>query len=430
MFCRKKLSINFDVLFSRQTTVSVKKWLSYSAIEAKSLERMMAVNPVDTELLLNTQMQKRERKRRSSERNTINLFRHVQTYKSHSFKEKKFVFEPEVARDICQNILQHSQADSNAPLIETDGGLYLIARQFREVSPRPIIVCERDKAFTPLHSKLLDFDNVSVVDLHYIKLHQKMMDDEEIHDCAFADLTSKFRNGWSNPKPAYTLFSTIPHAFIKYLCTRLLCAWDGELRHLRGNEYFDMRPEYFVMVPPKTILYYIHSHPYSRSQPFYHLFHLMFDFQVIGKYPVHAYMPWSRTKETVSKRPWTKQFHEDQDKLILMKLRPKVDIGLEKPEEFKAHDLMFLLSCVRRSTRFSPSGNFISMMEKFSPGVGYDLIKKAGMTCARKATEVKSSEIIPVLNIVRAQKDYHLSHFVTSAKMHALSMPDVFKGLV
>ena len=151
------------------------------------------------------------------------MFEHVQDYANH-FMEKRLIFDPKVAQEIVTLIRDHSEGQK-CPFIDADAGLCLIAREWQNICPhRPVIVFQRDQAFTPLTEKLLNKNDhlpeISVKN-HNLLLYEFMenkLDKFGINSSnksSYSSLTYEYRNSWDNPAPGYTLFATATHSFCK-----------------------------------------------------------------------------------------------------------------------------------------------------------------------------------------------------------------------
>ena len=103
----------------------------------------------------------------------------------------------------------------------------LIAREWQNICPnRPVIVFQRDQAFTPLADKLLNKNDhlpqISVKN-HNLLLYEDKPDQggsfgkpsNSSNKSSYSSLTYEYRNSWENPAPGYSLFATATHGFCK-----------------------------------------------------------------------------------------------------------------------------------------------------------------------------------------------------------------------
>ena len=93
----------------------------------------------------------------------------------------------------------------------------LIAREWQNICPnRPVIVFQRDQAFTPLTDKLLNKnDHLSQISVknHNLLLYEDSSNSS--NQSSYSSLTYDYRNSWENPAPGYSLFATATHGFCK-----------------------------------------------------------------------------------------------------------------------------------------------------------------------------------------------------------------------
>ena len=118
--------------------------------------------------------------------------------------EKRLIFDPKVAQEIVTLIRDHSEGQK-CPFIDADAGLCLIAREWQNICPnRPVIVFQRDQAFTPLTDKLLNKNDhlpqISVKN-HNLLLYEDSSNSS--NQSSYSSLTYDYRNSWDNPAPGY-----------------------------------------------------------------------------------------------------------------------------------------------------------------------------------------------------------------------------------
>ena len=100
-----------------------------------------------------------------------------------------------------------------------------MAREWQNICPnRPVIVFQRDQAFTPLADKLLNKNDhlpqISVKN-HNLLLYEDKPEQRTTsgpnssNKSSYSSLTYEYRNSWENPAPGYSLFATATHAFCK-----------------------------------------------------------------------------------------------------------------------------------------------------------------------------------------------------------------------
>ena len=140
--------------------------------------------------------------------------------------EKRLIFDPKVAQEIVTLIRDHSEGQK-CPFIDADAGLCLIAREWQNICPnRPVIVFQRDQAFTPLTDKLLNKnDHLSQISVknHNLLLYEDSSNSS--NQSSYSSLTYDYRNSWENPAPGYSLFATATHGFCKAITSHCLDSW-------------------------------------------------------------------------------------------------------------------------------------------------------------------------------------------------------------
>lgn len=372
-----------------------------------SLEQLKTVNPKDAELLLNTLVTKIEFKKEVHR----NLFQHIKEYKTH-YKEKLVCFDPKVAKSISKNIIESSEGDENTPFLDTDGCMCLVSRQFRTISNRPITVFQRDeKFFEPLENILKPLK----IKQEILNVHQVLFHGEEY--ARYREQTKMYKNGWDNPIPSYSLFSTCAHGLAKSLSFKCLEAWSRH--HDVTNHMFDnQRPEFYMLVSKRTFAHLTFDlnatgNGSLRRAKFNHIFRALFDLQPIETYPMRAFLPWHRL--SLPKHPsgsiLGKTYDDQADSLFLVKVRPKLDVGFGK--EFNPYHFLYMVVIITRAG----NNKLIETLESLLPDIGYDLIIKGGYKMKSTMKDVYPQDIVPLFNLLQSQKNYVNSGFTTAADL-------------
>jgi hypothetical protein len=345
------------------------------------------------------------------------LYEHIQGYKS-QYKEKTVLFDPAVAASIAENIIDHSSgAASTTPIIDADGGLCLVARALRErQKQRPVVVFERDPAaFGHLQTRLLDGQGVRVDKVSVAKCpseHIKAKNGafmSELNEC-----TLSYKTCWQAPQPSYTLFGTVTHGFIKYLSSQCLQSWSPEV-NTSLLEFYQCRPEFFFLVSPRT-MFHLTAKPEKGRHQLYSslnvLFQILFESKVISHVPKKSFTPWRPIRHRLSKMRISQDYYDLKDSFVLMHVRPRLDIGLQSKNTFNAHEFEYFIKMLfRGNTRLIP------LVEKWVPDSGFDFVK-SGVQMNAQTKDIWPNEVVPLFNILLAQKYYSLSSFVTSAQLH------------
>ena len=215
----RNMSVSKSLNIRASLVLSMSRRLSTNRAKA-SLKLFKEVNPNDCKLMLQTKTKRFKDKKEVQ----VNLFEHVQDYANH-FMEKRLIFDPKVAQEIVTLIRDHSEGQK-CPFIDADAGLCLIAREWQNICPnRPVIVFQRDQAFTPLTDKLLNKnDHLSQISVknHNLLLYEEAQGSSSgknpsnrNSENSYSSLTYEYRNSWENPAPGYSLFATATHGFCK-----------------------------------------------------------------------------------------------------------------------------------------------------------------------------------------------------------------------
>ena len=214
--------------------------------------------------------------------------------------EKRLIFDPKVAQEIVTLIRDHSEGQK-CPFIDADAGLCLIAREWQNICPnRPVIVFQRDQAFTPLTDKLLNKnDHLSQISVknHNLLLYEDSSNSS--NQSSYSSLTYDYRNSWENPAPGYSLFATATHGFCKAITSHCLDSWSKAMEV--DNFFYRVRPEFFLVVNAKTYAHLSHdvgTGNYRLRRPYNYLFKILFDCELISEFDDTIYMPSKAAKKT------------------------------------------------------------------------------------------------------------------------------------
>ena len=154
------------------------------------------------------------------------------------------------------------------------------------------------------------------------------------------------------------------------------------------------------------------------------LFRTMFDCQVVEKFPVEAFMPWMQIENYLKDPPDRKLsalYQEKSGYFYLLKIRPKLDIGLENRQDCEEHRFFHFLELVCSGSK---NDIFIPQVEKLLPGIGYNLIRYGGLKYATKTKYIKVDELVRIFNILAKHEHFQTGAFTTSAKLSAKSRDD------
>ena len=102
-------------------------------------------------------------------------------------------------------------------------------------------------------------------------------------------------------------------------------------------------------------------------------------------------------------------------KFYLIKVRPKVESGIQDRRNFQPH-LLFHFAEMLCTGKYKTK--FIEAIEKLIPGAGFDLIKYTGVSVNTEMGSIKVEQIMPLFNILTSQKNFSASGFVASAQLH------------
>lgn len=259
----------------------------------------------------------------------MNCFDHVQDYSKH-YMEKRLIYDPNSAKEIVKIIQDHTE-NHKGPFIDADAGLCLIAREYHKLNQNvPVIVLQKDKILSPLTDKLLkNYPDICVKD-HNIINYDYFTDETKGSSYEQNSLgieTAEYKNSWENPKPSYTLFATVTNAFCKGLTKQCLDSWSKVMEV--DNVFDHSRPEFFFMVSGRTYTMLcgtLGPGNYRLRQTYNYLFKILFDCECLGEYNENIYMPNGTGKKT-------KLY--DMSKFYLLKVRPKLDIGIDHPDNFR-----------------------------------------------------------------------------------------------
>ena len=371
---------------------------------AENLKHFEKVNPKDAKLMLNTTFETVNKK---GVVKIKTLFDKVQMFKLKTF-DQRIVFDPKVAGEIAKAIHENSDAKNSdeIPIFDADGGLCLVSRIFRKKYKRPVKIFQYSEDFLPLTKTHFPKKKVEIFQENVIQMsHSLKRLQINIQESQFYAQSVNYRNGWDNPCPGFTCFIMNSDVIVSFLMEQCLHSWENSNETLFKN----IRPEFFLLVNAKSrtfLLSEIKKNSFRLRQWNNYIFRCLFDRQEIMECSAEAFMPWERAK---------KSHLYDHKKLHLIKIRPKLDIGLENPSEFKASDFIHLAEIV---TSGGNKERFLPNIDKYVPKVGHDLIKDAGFSVMTKNGEVLPKHLVPIYNIVVKQKTFDSSAFIPSSELH------------
>lgn len=174
------------------------------------------------------------------------------------------------------------------------------------------------------------------------------------------------------------------------------------------NVFVQGRPEFFLMVSGRTYAMLcgtLGPRNYRLRKPYNYLFKILFDCEFLVEYNENIYMPNGTGKPT-------KLY--DMSKFYLLKVRPKLDIGIEDLENFQP-DLLFHFVEMICSGDFHTK--FIPVIEGQLPGVGFDMIKDHGLSVTTEMKDIKVEQIMPLFHCIISQKNFSTSGFIASAQL-------------
>lgn len=122
--------------------------------------------------------------------------------------------------------------------------------------------------------------------------------------------------------------------------------------------------------------------------------------------PRRAFFPWkTKSPRSTGRRA---PYADLEDVMFLVRIRPKVDIGIRNGTEKQLH--YFLFALLRNKTV-----RVVPLVERWCPGSGLDLVQK-GYTIYTTSGELKIEEIVPVFNVMASNPNFSVSNFVVMAK--------------
>ena len=216
---------------------------------------------------------------------------------------------------------------------------------------RPIQIFDRNNIFSSLHPGWFSLkdENISVRSLN---MFSYLTPCEESELANFEIELLKYRNGWNQPVPAFTLFSTSSKPNIKSLAMKCLEAWTSKPE--QSVIFRHSRPEFFFLVWPKTTDYFMK--PLSKKAKNLRdyratnlVFRILFDCEKVGSFPMKAMVPWSDKNKV--------------ENIDLIKFRPKQEVGFKPGDSFEKYEFQYLLHLLEM-----PQGKkLISLMEEYFP---------------------------------------------------------------
>lgn len=118
-------------------------------------DHAMEVNPVDTNFLTNTFVEKKRGSR--PEGQLFNLWDHIQTYKVGMYYEKTLLIDPKVSAIIGDAIEKHSERGPDTKFIDADAGLCLVTKELMQRNLFPSanshIIFEKDPLLDVLNRR-------------------------------------------------------------------------------------------------------------------------------------------------------------------------------------------------------------------------------------------------------------------------------------
>ena len=177
------------------------------------------------------------------------------------------------------------------------------------------------------------------------------------------------------------------------------------------NVFHQIRPEFFFMVSAKTYAHLcspIGPGTYRLRKPNNYLFRILFDCEVISEFDDNIYMPWGTVRKQKNKL-------YDLSKFYLLKVRPKINIGVEDKETFQPNQLSHFVRILSTGKKIR---KVIPTIEKYVPGAGYAMIRDHELSPMTEVNDIKVEQIMPLFYSLSRQKNFNLSGFITSAQLH------------
>ena len=136
----------------------------------------------------------------------------------------------------------------------------------------------------------------------------------------------------------------------------------------------------------------------------------MFDFETVSTIDRNSFAPLP-TKNLSSKKrhQWTEMYDNDSNNLYLVKVRPKVDVGLIGEDINMLHFAYFV-----RMLYMEPKRRVIPLIDEWNAKAALDAAKN-GYSPYLMGTELKPSQIVDLFNILLRQPDYHSCGFGVAA---------------
>ena len=209
-----------------------------------------------------------------------------------------------------------------------------------------------------------------------------------------------------------------------------LKSWSEQTSVGVANHWFEnQRPELYALVSKRTLTqltvdFRAKASGHVKLSAYNHIFRTLFDTEIIDKYPLRAFLPWSQivAKDYGNRIDLEKNYSEDFDSLFLLKIRPKSDVGFET--KFHHVHYLYLIELISREGAKTP---IIPKLELLLPDVGFDMILHAGYTLDTKTGDIYPEDSVKLFNLMLKQKNYETSGFVTAAELFAIAKKDALE---
>jgi len=348
------------------------------------------------------------------------MWEHVQSYKrAGKLIEKLVLMDRKVAAEIADKIEATSERGPDTLLVDGDGGFHRITEELvekRKAFNKCNMFC-RDHNLRPLTERamasyLLSRDTYTLTDSNLNTYPALNLDKRGHHVSKLHDLSLDLPyQDWRDPFPNYTLFATVTYSFIKFLLARMTFKYN--LDTFSFNEFAGGRPEFYFIVTPRT--WSLMSNP-ARKERSNIMCHLLFDIELLSLLDPRAFAPWKTFEYSYSAAKSL------GDKLCLIKMRPKLDHGIETPGVPVHH-----LACFVRQLYKTSRSRLIPMLDGWNSNAALEAVKE-GVSVYATPNALEIGQVIHLFNILARQPDYHSCNFGIFAKEFSLVEMGEFDG--
>ena len=154
------------------------------------------------------------------------------------------------------------------------------------------------------------------------------------------------------------------------------------------------------------------------------MFNVLFDCELIKTFPRKSWIPWTRHKRDTTIASLGNVYKELGDNRYLIKVRPKVDVGMADCKHLMNHSNY--TSCGRQppshwllyflfEITFNGNVRFLPLLDKWHPRAAVECVWKGLVPVYMLNKDITVDEIIPIFNSLLHQKDIMLSNFVVMA---------------